>query len=203
MIIKSIDFYGSAAKPNQYPNDLLPQVVLSGRSNVGKSSFINAMLDNHKVARVSQTPGKTRLINFFIINHQFHFVDIPGYGFAKVDKEMLAAFQVMIDRYLESDQPIRLAILLLDIRRIPTEDDLMMKHYFEHKGFPILFVLTKADKLSNNQRFTQRKLILERLGLDQSNRILFFSAKTKENRDELWKAIEAEILVQKEGIHYE
>ncbi|MBU1145433.1 MAG: ribosome biogenesis GTP-binding protein YihA/YsxC [Firmicutes bacterium] len=194
MIIKSIDFCGSAVKRDQYPQDNLPQIVISGRSNVGKSSFINAMLNNYKIAKVSQTPGKTRLINFFLINSLFYFVDIPGYGYANVNKTMLMDFQTSIEMYLESSPTLQSAILLLDIRHIPTNDDLMMLEYFRNRNLNILLILTKADKLSNNQRFKQMKLIKERLSSKSTEKIFMFSATTKENRDLIWDEIEHSLI---------
>lgn len=193
MIIRSIEFIISAAKIDQFPQDEFPQIVFSGRSNVGKSSFINAMLNNSKIAKVSQTPGKTRLINFFLINKKFYFVDIPGYGFAKVSQEMLETFKQRIEDYLETSRDIRLAILLLDVRHLPTKDDLLMKAYYEAKGLKTLFVLTKSDKLSNNQKAKQRKAIQEKLELEKTDSLVFFSKETKENRDLIWDMIESHI----------
>jgi len=190
LIIRSIEFIISAAKIDQYIQDGLPQVVLSGRSNVGKSSFINAMLNHSKIAKVPQTPGKTRLINFFLINKNFYFVDIPGYGFAKVSQDMLETFRQRIEDYLETSRFISLAVLLLDIRHLPTSDDLLMKTYFEAKGLNVLYVLTKSDKLSNNQRIKQRIAIQEKLGLEKTDALVFFSAETKENRELIWDKIE-------------
>ncbi|MBN2504070.1 MAG: ribosome biogenesis GTP-binding protein YsxC, partial [Bacilli bacterium] len=129
MIIRSIEFVTSAATKNQFIQDELPQIILSGRSNVGKSSFINAMLNNQKVARVSQTPGKTRLVNYIRINSQFYFVDLPGYGYAKVNHETLQAFKTRIETFLATSRSLRLAILLLDIRHMPTQDDMIMRNY--------------------------------------------------------------------------
>jgi len=198
MIIRSISLKQSAAAKSQFPGDNLPQVVVSGRSNVGKSSFINAMLNNNRVARVSQTPGKTRLINFFLINESFYFVDIPGYGYARVNQDMLTRFHQLIESYLESATTLCLAILLLDIRHNPTKDDLLMKAYFESRGYKIVFVLTKADKLSGNQRAKQRALIQNTLALEKTDRMVMFSSHTKENRDLLWELIE-KALVKEAG----
>jgi len=193
LIIRSIEFIISAAKIDQFIQDGLPQIVLSGRSNVGKSSFINAMLNHSKIAKVSQTPGKTRLINYFLINKKFYFVDIPGYGFAKVSQDMLETFRQRIEDYLETSRDIYLAVLLLDIRHLPTNDDLLMKAYFESQGLNVLYVLTKSDKLSNNQRLKQKKAIQEKLGLEKTDSLVFFSAETKENRELIWDMIEGYI----------
>ncbi len=189
MILRTVTFSGSAVKQSQYPVDNLPQIVFSGRSNVGKSSFINAMLNRKNIARVSQTPGKTRLINFFLINEAFYFVDIPGYGYANVSKQQIQDFQVMIENYLQSPN-ISLCILLLDIRRIPNEDDLLMYEYFKSLDSETLIVLTKADKLSNNQAASQKRKIKEKLGLDKDDKLLTFSSETFLNRDSIWDLIE-------------
>lgn len=183
MIIRSIEFIRSAAGSDQFPKDDLPQVVFAGRSNVGKSSFINAILNNSQVARTSQKPGKTRLVNFFLINKAFYLVDLPGYGYANVDKKTLERFRILIEGYLESKAPIALAVFLLDIRRLPSHDDIVMKTYFNSRDIDILFVLTKADKLSFSQRQRQTKLITKNLGLAETEKIFWFSSKTKENRE--------------------
>jgi GTP-binding protein len=190
MIVRSIQFQGSAASVKQFPVDGLPQIVLSGRSNVGKSSFINAMLNNFKVARVSQTPGKTRLLNFFLINESFYFVDIPGYGYANVNKSMIESFQVLIESYLLSDQPISLAVLLVDIRHKPSEDDRIMYDYYRRTDVPILVIATKTDKVSNNVRFNQIQIIKKTLGFSPTDEIIDFSAVSKKNVDAVWRKIE-------------
>ena len=188
MIIKDAKFITSAVNKNDYPNDNLPQVVFAGRSNVGKSSFINSLLNIKNIARVSQTPGKTRLINFFLINNIFYLVDIPGYGYANVSKTEILKFAEMIDEYLQNPL-IKLGVLLLDIRRVPNEDDLLMYNYFKSMGLEVLLVLTKADKLSNNQKINQRNLIKSRFQDNTKTRIITYSTKTKENHEEIWNII--------------
>lgn len=187
MILRSIEFITSAVKVTDYPKESYPQIVFAGRSNVGKSSFINSLLNVKNIARVSQTPGKTRLINFFLINKKFYFVDIPGYGYANVSKQELIKFAEMIDEYLANSK-IALGLLLLDMRRTPNEDDLLMYNYFKQVGFNTLVVLTKSDKLSNNQKIKQIKLIKEKLQ-DNVNMITY-STQTKENQDKIWDFIE-------------
>lgn len=188
MIIRDAKFITSAVKKSDYPNDNLPQVVFAGRSNVGKSSFINSLLNIKNIARVSQTPGKTRLINFFLINNIFYLVDIPGYGYANVSKTEIMKFAEMIDEYLQNPL-IKLGVLLLDIRRVPNEDDLLMYNYFKSMGLEVLLVLTKADKLSNNQKINQRNLIKSRFQDNTKTRIITYSTKTKENHEEIWNII--------------
>ena len=192
MIIKSVQFIGSAVKVHQFPKDNLPQIVFSGRSNVGKSSFINAILNRKNIARVSQTPGKTRLVNFFLINDMMYFVDIPGYGYANVSKKMILEFQEMIEAYLQSEQ-IKITVLLLDIRRVPNDDDQLMYEYFKSMDRNVLIVLTKADKLSNNQRFNQEKKIKQALSARPEDEMIMFSSVTMENKDLILDYIEKKI----------
>ena len=197
MKIKSAKFITSAVDPSVYPKDNLPQIVFAGRSNVGKSSFINSMLNIKNLARVSQTPGKTRLLNFFLINEQFFFVDIPGYGYAKASKVQLLDFSKMIEEYFASGN-ISLGVLLLDSRRIPSEDDLLMYEYFKATKKKLLIILTKADKLSNNQLFNQKRLIKQSLGLEKSEMLLEYSTNSKVNHDLIWN-----LLLEGIGIDYE
>lgn len=189
MKVKTSEFIISAVEEKDYPKDGLPQVVFSGRSNVGKSSFINALLNKKNIARVSQTPGKTRLINFFLINQSFYFVDIPGYGYAKVSHDEMIKFATMIDAYLKSKKA-SLAVLLLDIRRKPTEDDLLMYEFFKSFDYPVLLVLTKADKLSNNQIYKQKRVIKKELNIDETDRMIEYSIHSKVNHDDIWSIIE-------------
>lgn len=189
MILKTVKFITSAVKQEDYPKDNLPQIVFAGRSNVGKSSFINSLLNVKNIARVSQTPGKTRLINFFLINEKFYFVDIPGYGYANVSKQEIMKFAEMIDEYLQTPL-IKLGVLLLDIRRLPNDDDLLMYDYFKAMGFKIMLILTKSDKLSNNQKINQTKMIKKILKTNETDYILTYSTKTKENQTEVWNYLE-------------
>jgi GTP-binding protein len=184
-------FITSAATKNQMIRDGLPQIVLCGRSNVGKSTFINAMLHQKRIAKVSQTPGKTRLINYFLINEAFYFVDIPGYGYARVDKTSIDSFRERIESYLEKNEALRGAVLLLDIRRYPNEDDMLMQSYLQQSHIPTLYILTKMDKVSNNVAAVQKKAIMTALQLDASDPVLSFSAKTNENREHIWKTLAA------------
>lgn len=189
MKLTSSEFIISAVEQSDYPKDGRPQIVFSGRSNVGKSSFINALLNKKNIARVSQTPGKTRLINFFLINKDFYFVDIPGYGYAKVSHSEMIKFATMIDAYLQSKQAV-LAVLLLDIRRKPSEDDLLMYQFFKSFGYDVLVVLTKADKLSNNQIFKQKRIIKQTLDIDDLDQMIEYSIHSKVNHDKIWSLIE-------------
>ncbi|HRY78483.1 MAG TPA: ribosome biogenesis GTP-binding protein YihA/YsxC [Candidatus Izemoplasmatales bacterium] len=190
MIVKQVHFFGSAVSTSQYPADGLPEIVLCGRSNVGKSSFINTMLNQRKIARVSGTPGKTRLINFFRVNEAFYFVDIPGYGYAQVSQGEQEAFRERIEMYLSRRPTLRAAVLLLDLRRIPNADDHSLIDYIRARGIPLYFVLTKADKLSNNERFRQIRAIYSALPEIEPSAFHVFSSVTKENVDGVWAALE-------------
>ena len=197
MILKSVKFITSAVKKSDYPCDELAHVVFAGRSNVGKSSFINSLLNVKNIARVSQTPGKTRLINFFLVNETFYLVDIPGYGYANVSHNELIRFAEMIDEYLTHPK-IKIAVLLLDIRRIPNQDDLLMYQYFRSINTKTLIILTKADKLSNNQRAKQINLIKKSLPNITNEEIITYSIKTRENQDKIWSVLETSLEVKYE-----
>jgi GTP-binding protein len=189
MIIQSIVLKISAAAKKQIPLDGKPQFIMAGRSNVGKSSFINAMLNNKKVARVSSTPGKTRLLNFFIINDAFYFVDVPGYGFAAVNRQEQETFGPLLESYFHTVSP-KAGILLLDVRRTPSEDDLQMLMYYRNFHIPVIAIATKCDKVSNNVRINHLKTIREALALRTDEPLLTFSAHTKQGTDAVWTQLE-------------
>jgi len=193
MIIKTVEFTGSAVEPKQYPIDRLPEIALCGRSNVGKSTFINTMLNQHKIARVSGTPGKTRLVNFFRINNAFYFVDLPGYGYAKVSYDLMDDFKVRIEKYLEFRTVLKAAVILLDMRRVPNENDHLIHNYFVSKKVPVVFVLTKSDKLSNNERAQQIQVIRKSFPDVLPERFYVYSSVTKENVDVIWTILENQI----------
>ena len=148
MIIKNPQFEISAVKPSQYPNNDLPQIVLVGKSNVGKSSFINSMLNRKKLARTSSEPGKTRLINFYNVDDNFYFVDIPGYGYSKMSKQEQTKVGNFIEEYLSTCKKISLIVFLIDIRHSPTENDRLMYQYIINTNTPCLIVANKADKIA-------------------------------------------------------
>ena len=159
MPIKKAEFTGLATQLDQCPQDGLPEIIFAGRSNVGKSSLINSLARQKNLARVSQTPGKTRQLLFFKMNNAFYLTDLPGYGYAKASKTERQRFNELTDTYLNSGRPFAAVLLLMDIRRDPTEDDLMMIEYLNHQDYPYALVLTKADKLSRMQRLEKiRKL---------------------------------------------
>ena len=185
MIIKSSEFIISAVKRNQYPVDNRVEIAFVGRSNVGKSSIINDLTNRRHLAKVSQTPGKTRLINFFLINNDFYLVDLPGYGYAKVSKKEKESWGKTIDTYLHGRDELKRVVLLVDSRHKPTADDIMMYEWIKHYGYDVIVVATKSDKLSNNELPKSRKLIKETLKLTPEDRFYFFSSLNKKGRDEL------------------
>lgn len=175
--IKQAKFLTSAVQKNQWPNDYLPEFCFLGRSNVGKSSFINTLVNQKNLARVSQTPGKTQLLNFFTINNdQFRFVDVPGYGFARISKVKQEQFAPMIETYLSTRENLKAIFLLLDFRHAPTKDDLLMWQYLSDIGVKTYFVATKVDKVSKNQYQKQKKLLLTTLSLPITTSLILFSS---------------------------
>lgn len=185
MRIKQAEFIISAVKKAQYPEDNRVEVAFVGRSNVGKSSIINALTNRRGLAKVSQTPGKTRLINFFLINNDFYLVDLPGYGYAKVSKSEKDSWGKTIETYLNGRAELKRVILLVDSRHKPTEDDIIMHEWIKHYGYDVVVIATKRDKLSNNEARKAEKLIKETLKLDETDRFYFFSSLNKNGKDEL------------------
>lgn len=189
MIIKNPQFEISAVKPAQYPKNDLPQIVLVGKSNVGKSSFINTMLNRKSLARTSNTPGKTRQINFYNIDNNFYFVDLPGYGYSKLSKEEQVNMGRFIEDYLQKCQNIALIVLLLDIRHKPTVDDAHMFEYIKRTNLPFMLIANKADKIAVTKVDMELEKIKETLGLSFST-LLPFSAERKIYSDDVWNEIE-------------
>jgi GTP-binding protein len=189
LVIRSLDFLGGMAELGGWrpPTDL-PEVAFVGRSNVGKSSLLNALVRRKKFARVSNTPGRTREINFFKVNDTFILVDLPGYGYAKVSREKRNAWRPMIESYLLGTSELRGIVLLLDVRRDPSDDDRAMVDFLADVGVPVIVVVTKADKLKKTVAAEQAKAISDTLGLDHDQTILFSSV-TGEGRNELAEAL--------------
>jgi GTP-binding protein len=172
------------------PESVLPEVAFAGRSNVGKSSLLNCLVHRKKFARVSNTPGRTREINFFMVNDAFVFVDLPGYGYARVSKERRAEWRPLIESYLRRSPQLRGIVQLLDVRHDPTNDDRLMLDFLSEIGVPTIVVLTKVDKLTPTERRKQLAELPLRLGVD-AEQVIAFSASTGEGRDELAVAIES------------
>lgn len=188
MIIKSTEFVTSATKPAQYPAALLPEIAFAGRSNVGKSSLINTLVNRKRLVKTSSTPGRTQLINFFSINGQMGFVDLPGYGYAKVPLPIRKKWGPMIETYLSKRKTLKAVVVIMDIRRTPRQEELNLLGWLDHYSITGISVLTKTDKLSRNKRAKQHHLIAQALGMDKDDFILF-SAKTRLGRDALWRSI--------------
>ncbi len=186
MKITSAQFIKSAVWPPQYPPPAMPEIAFVGRSNVGKSSLINTLVGRKNLAKTSNTPGRTQLINFFVINEKTSFVDLPGYGFAKVPQSVKKDWGEMMEAYLKERQNLALVVFILDIRRDPSNDDLSLRDWLEHYRIPYLYILTKADKLSNNQAITRKRAIEKVLKVSSERKPILFSAKTQKGKTDIW-----------------
>jgi GTP-binding protein len=189
LIIKSAEFIKSATAPAHYPETIFPEIAFAGRSNVGKSSLINVLVNRRGLVRTSSTPGRTQLINFFTINGEFSLVDLPGYGFAKVPLAVKKAWGPMVRTYLETRANLRGVVLLFDLRRVPRAEDLQLLDWLEELDVPTIPVVTKADKVKRGQRAAQLKAIAEATGLPL-DAFTLFSALSREGRDEIWARVE-------------
>jgi GTP-binding protein len=188
MIVKSAEFITSAAKPDQYPPPGTPEIAFAGRSNVGKSTLINSLVNRQRLVKTSNTPGRTQLINFFAVNAAFHFVDLPGYGYARVPAAIQRQWGPMIEAYLSTRRDLKGLILLVDIRRTPAREEHDLIHWLNHHHLPFRVVATKADKLSRNQRVRPLRDLAAALGLATED-LIPFSAKTRLGRDLVWQAV--------------
>ncbi len=183
--IRDLEFVISCADAKQAPETDWPEVAFAGRSNVGKSSLINAIIGRRKMMKVSNTPGRTQLINFLAVNKLFHLVDLPGYGFAKVSKSMRAQWGKLIGTYLSERENLRACVQILDIRHDPTNEDLALYEWLLEAQIPVIVVVTKSDKLSNQKIKAQTERISKQLGL-LADDLVVFSAQTKRGVDEVW-----------------
>jgi len=188
MKIKSAGLLESAAGANQFPDLVMPEIAFAGRSNVGKSTLINSLLTRKKLVKTSSTPGKTRLINFFLINEIFCLVDLPGYGFAKVPAEMRESWRKLIETYLSRRDNLRGVVLIIDIRHGPTVQDRQLKSWLDFHQRPMLVVASKSDKLSRGKCASQLQKIKKDLELTQLP--LPHSSLNKEGRGQIWKALD-------------
>ena len=189
MIIKKCEFLKSAALQNQYPEHNLPEIAFSGRSNVGKSSLINSLLNRKKLVKISSNPGKTRLINFFLVNEQYVMVDLPGYGYAAVAKSEKQSWGRMIEDYLKSRVNLRNVVLLVDIRHEPTADDKIMYDFLKYYRKSVIVVATKLDKITRSSVNKNMNVIKQKLDLDEHDIFMPYSSETHVGRDELWEAM--------------
>ena len=185
MKIRSAEFILSASSPWQFPPPTLPEIAFAGRSNVGKSTLINSLLNRKKLVKTSSTPGKTQLINFFKINDKFHFVDLPGYGFAKVPENVRKQWQRLIESYLQERESLRNVVLIVDSRHGPTKQDRQLKEWLDYYERPVLIVASKVDKLRRGQIQKNLKIIRQDLALDTTP--LAHSSLEKGRREEIWK----------------
>lgn len=187
MHIISAEYVISAPGPAQYPEGQLPEIALVGRSNVGKSSLINKLVNRKALARTSGSPGKTRLLNFYLINKAFYFVDLPGYGFAKVSKDIKAQWGKMIEGYLLKRENLQFVVHLIDIRHAPSKDDIEMHAWLKHYNVPIVLVVTKADKIAKGKWQKHVKIIKEGLESLPDTPVIIFSSETGQGKDEFWQ----------------
>ena len=193
MKINSVELTISAVRESQYPTDNKKEFLLIGRSNVGKSSFINTIINRKSYARTSATPGKTQTLNFYKINDTFYLVDAPGYGFAKVRNALKKKFGLIIENYLKSRENLQKVFLLIDFRHKPTEDDILMYEYLKYYNIPVTIVCTKTDKVSKNNHEKNKRTIMKELKLDNDENIILFSSITKNGKNEIHSEIEKHI----------
>lgn len=190
MKITKAEIVISAVSEKQYPDDNLPEIALAGRSNVGKSSFINRLINRKNLARTSSKPGKTQTLNFYRINDAFHFVDVPGYGYAKVSKREREKWGKMMEEYFTKRSTLKLAILVVDIRHKPTEDDVMMYDFLKYYDMKVLVIATKLDKIPKNKRQQHLQQVIRTLELEQEDTIIPFSAETGDGKDATWNFLQ-------------
>jgi GTP-binding protein len=190
MIVKAADFITSAVQPSQYPPAEYPEIAFAGRSNVGKSSLINALVNRKRLVKTSARPGHTQLVNFFLINGELSLVDLPGYGYAKVPLEVKRKWGPMVETYLSTRKCLRGVTVIMDIRRMPAIEERNLIERLGRLALPPILILTKADKLSKTNQIKQQRAIASHLGVDPAEMILF-SAKTRQGRETVWQAIDA------------
>jgi GTP-binding protein len=195
VIVKSAVFVKSATRPAHYPPGDLPEVAFAGRSNVGKSSLINALVGRKGLVRTSATPGRTQLINFFDVNGDFLLVDLPGYGYARVPLAVKREWGPMVRAYIEGRRSLRALVLLFDIRRDPRDEDLQLLDWLETSSVPTIPVVTKSDKVGRGERQRRLRSIMEATGLPR-DAFTLFSAVTREGREEIWERIEAALAAE-------
>lgn len=191
MEVHNVELVMSAVAPSQYPTTGFPEIGLAGRSNVGKSSLINVLINRNSYARTSSQPGKTQTLNFYKVEDQLYFVDVPGYGYAKVSKKEREKWGQMIETYLTSRETLRGVVILVDARHAPTKDDVAMYEWMRYYEMPLLVVATKSDKIPRGKWNKQESLIKKTLNFQAEDDFIAFSAKTKEGKDAVWQWIEA------------
>jgi len=188
-----------AVRRSQYPIDSLPEFMLIGRSNVGKSSFINTLVNRKNIARISSKPGKTQTLNFYLVNNSFYLVDVPGYGYAATDKKTQEKFGKMIEEYLEKREELKRVFMLVDFRHKPTEDDVLMYNFLKYYNIPVTIVATKVDKVGSSKLEVNKKQIMSTLDLVVGDNLVLFSSVTKLGKDNILEKIE-ELITDEEII---
>lgn len=190
MIIRSLELETVCGITSKLPENTLPEIAFAGKSNVGKSSLINGLMNRKSFARISATPGKTQTINFYNINQELYLVDLPGYGYAKVSEQEKQKWGKMIERYLHSSKQLRAVFLLIDIRHDPSANDRQMYDWILSQGYRPIIIATKLDKIKRSQAAKQVKAVRQGLKLDEQSVLIPFSAVTKQGRDEIWELAE-------------
>lgn len=198
MNVNNVSLAAVAVKKEQYPDDFKPEVAFAGKSNVGKSSLINSMINRKALARTSQNPGKTRTINFYNVEDLLYFVDLPGYGYARAPKSEIEKWGRMIEGYLLKREQLRAIIMLVDIRHEPGENDRMMFEWLKHYGHNIIIVATKSDKLKRSQIPKHVSMLSKAFSLSKEDILIPYSSETKDGKDKLWQVIEEVCDVKKE-----
>jgi GTP-binding protein len=198
MIIRNINLETVCGVTSTLPENMLPEIAFAGKSNVGKSSLINALMNRKSYARISATPGKTQTINFYNINEELYLVDLPGYGYAKVSEKEKAKWGKLIERYLHQSKQLKAVFLLIDIRHDPSANDKMMYEWIVNQGYHPIIIATKLDKIKRSQVQKQLKAVREGLGLVPGTVIIPFSSVTKQGRDEIWDLVDREVLLKTE-----
>lgn len=190
MIVKTVNLETVCGITSKLPENQLPELAFAGKSNVGKSSLINGLVNRKALARTSQSPGKTQTINFYNLNEELYLVDLPGYGYAKVSQEIKEKWGKLIERYLHGSKQLRAVFLLIDIRHEPSANDKSMYDWILYQGYSPIIIATKLDKISRGQVQKHVQMIRKGLGADKDTKILPFSAQTKQGREEIWETIE-------------
>jgi len=193
MKISNVELKISAVRTSQYPEDNKPEFLLVGRSNVGKSSFINTLINRKNFARTSSRPGKTQTLNFYYVNDSFYLVDVPGYGYAMTSKKTQAKFGKMIEEYLANRENLKHIFMLVDFRHKPTEDDLLMYNYLKYFNLPVTIIATKVDKVTKGQWDKYKNIILKEIDLVHGDELILFSSLLKEGKEQIHKLIESKI----------
>ncbi len=193
MVVKSAELETVCGITSKLPENELPEIAFAGKSNVGKSSLINGLLNRKALARTSSSPGKTQTINFYNINKALYFVDLPGYGYAKVSQEIRNKWGKMIERYLNTSSQLKTVFLLIDIRHAPGENDVTMYDWIVANGYTPVIIATKLDKIKRSQKDKNIKIIREKLGVSKETKIIPFSAVSKQGKEEIWELIQSTI----------